>query len=137
MRPTKLAAMLAVVGLLAGCSFDMLTNRVNPYRVDIRQGNYVDQAMVAQLRKGMTRDQVRFVLGTPLVVDMFRDDRWDYVYLHRPGRGQPEQRTVSVFFKDDLLERLEGDVVGGDAVAGAAAPERSRVIEVPAPGAAK
>lgn len=138
MRQISLPAIIAVVGLLAACSFDGIAGRVNPYRIDIRQGNYVDQAMVAQLKKGMTRDQVRFVLGTPLVVDMFRDDRWDYVHLHRPGRGEPEQRTISVFFKDDLLDRLEGDVVAGEGGAGAGPMvERSRVIEIPAPAAAQ
>ena len=130
-------AFVAVVGLLAGCSFDSLTSRVNPYRIDVRQGNYVDQEMVAQLKRGMSREQVRFVLGTPLVVDTFRTDRWDYVYLFRPGRGEPQQRVISVFFDADRLDRVEGDIQAGDPqdAANAQSAARSRVIEITAPPA--
>jgi outer membrane protein assembly factor BamE len=86
--------------------------------------------MVSQLKRGMTREQVRFVLGSPLVVDMFRRDRWDYVYRFKPGSGEPEQRVISVFFVDDRLDHVEGDVQGGCG-ASAASGERSRVVEVP------
>ena len=135
MRSMHITALAAVCTLVVGCSFGNITDRVNPYRIDVRQGNYVDQDMVAQLRRGMTRDQVRFLLGTPLVVDMFRNDRWDYVYLFKPGQGQAQQRVLSVFFNGDLLDRLEGDIEAGDAQ-GAAEVERSvrsRVIEIEAP----
>jgi len=90
--------------------------------------------MVAQLKRGMSRDQVRFVLGSPLVTDVFRTDRWDYVYRFKPGRGELEQRTISVFFVDDRLDRVEGDVSGGDASAALESQQaaRSRVVEVPA-----
>ena len=129
--------------LLVGCSMNRVVEWVDPYRIDIRQGNYVDQDMVAQLRPGMTRDQVRFVLGTPLIEDTFRKDRWDYVYVHAPGGRNPRQSTLSVFFRDDLLERVSGDLVtgepttgmGGDSGAGDAeqGTSRNRVVEVPAP----
>lgn len=133
MRSITFVVLVTAAGLLAGCSFDPLADRVNPYRIDVRQGNYVDQSMVSQLRKGMTRDQVRFVLGTPLVVDPFREDRWDYVYLFKPGRGDAERRMLSVFFDNDLLERVDGDVTpAGSAATDAPPAERSRVIEVPA-----
>lgn len=82
-----------------------------PYRMDIQQGNFVSQEMVLQLRRGMTRDQVKFLLGTPLVTDIFHANRWDYVYfLDRPGEER-RQRRVVVFFEDDKLVRVEGDVV--------------------------
>ena len=133
MRPTLLSALVAA-SLLAGCSFDSIVSKVNPYKIDVRQGNYVDQEMVAQLKKGMTREQVRFVLGTPLVVDVFRSDRWDYVYRFKPGQAEPQQRVISVFFVDDRLDRVEGDVQAGDAggAAESGRGERSRVVEVPA-----
>ena len=133
MRPILLPALVAA-SLLAGCSFDSIVSKVNPYKIDVRQGNYVDQDMIAQLKKGMTREQVRFVLGTPLVVDAFRGDRWDYVYRFKPGRGEPQQRVVSVFFVDDKLDRIDGDVKAGDAQAASEGgrSERSRVVEVPA-----
>jgi outer membrane protein assembly factor BamE len=135
MRSISVALLVGALGLLAGCSFDPIAQRVNPYRIDVRQGNYVDQAMVSQLRKGMTRDQVRFVLGTPLVVDPFRSDRWDYVYLFQPGRGAAERRVISVFFADDVLVRIEGDVTAAaDGASSAAAPaERGRVVEIQGP----
>lgn len=135
MKPTTLFLLSASVVLAAGCSFQTLTDRIDPYRIDIRQGNYIDQEMVSQLRPGMTRDQVRFVLGSPLLVDTFRPDRWDYVYLFKPGKDEPEQRMLSVFFENELLVRVEGDVVAA-AGEGAAesAPPRSRVVEVPATG---
>ena len=127
---------LAVVGLLSGCSINSLTDRVNPYRIDVRQGNYVDQEMVARLKKGMTREQVRFALGTPLIADAFHADRWDYVYRFQPGRGEIEQRVLSVFFDGDRLDRVEGDVQAGDARAATSQAERSRVVEIAAPAKA-
>lgn len=133
MRPLLFPALVAA-SLLAGCSFDTIVSKVNPYKIDVRQGNYVDQDMVAQLKKGMTREQVRFVLGTPLVVDVFRNDRWDYVYRFKPGQAEAQQRVISVFFVDDRLDRIEGDVQAGNAQAAAETGrgERSRVVEVPA-----
>ena len=108
---------------------------ITPYKIDVRQGNYITQDMVAQLKSGMTRDQVRFVLGTPLVTDIFHADRWDYVYRFKPGRGEVQQRRLSVFFEGNNLVRVAGDVVESDpaqeqADAEAAARSRSRVIEI-------
>lgn len=127
-----LAALAAAVGLAAGCSFNTLTDRIDPYRIDVRQGNFVDQEMVARLKRGMTREQVRFALGTPLVVDPFHPDRWDYVYRFQPGDGEPTQRVLNVFFVADRLDRVEGDIQSGDAQAQAAASrsEHSRVVEI-------
>lgn len=110
--------------LLTGCS---------PYRIDVRQGNYVDQEMVSQLRQGMTREQVRFVMGTPLVVDMFRENRWDYVYRFTEGWEEPKTRTLSLFFVDGRLDSVEGDVLAEDGSQGETRQPRTRLVEVPAP----
>ncbi len=75
----------------------------------------VTQEMVSQLRPGMSKDQVRFVLGTPLVTDVFHADRWDYVYRLQPGRGETQQRVLTVFFADGQLSRVAGDVVAASA----------------------
>lgn len=83
---------------------------LTPYKMDIQQGNYVTQDMVAKLKPGMTRAQVRFALGTPLVVDPFHTDRWDYVYVLRKKGKIVEQRRLIVLFQDEKLLRLEGDV---------------------------
>lgn len=84
---------------------------IQPYKLDIPQGNVVTQAMVDKLKPGMTRAQVRFVLGTPLVVDPFRTNRWDYVYAIGKAGTVQEQRRISVLFgADDTLVKIEGDV---------------------------
>jgi outer membrane protein assembly factor BamE len=121
--------------LIAACSGTPdVTSALSPYRIDVRQGNYIDQEMVAQLRPGMTRDQVRFALGTPLVADMFHAERWDYVYRFQPGRGEVQLRRLVVFFEDDKLARVGGDVVAEteETAAQAEAAGAARVIEIPA-----
>ena len=84
---------------------------IKPYRIDIQQGNFLSPEMVAQLRKGMTREQVRFVLGTPLVTDIFHGDRWDYVFYRELGNGEKQHKRLSVFFEDNKLARVVGDDV--------------------------
>jgi len=108
--PRALPLVLAL--LLGACA---LPDFMTPYRIDIQQGNYITQEMVSQLKPGMSKDQVRFVLGTPLLTDIFHAERWDYVYSF-DRRGQPrEQRRVAVFFQDGKLARLDGDVVPAGA----------------------
>ena len=83
-----------------------------PYRMEIQQGNFVTQEMAAQLKPGMTRDQVRFVLGTPLVSDIFHEDRWDYVFVRqRANSEEVDRRRIAVFFEDGKLKRVDGDIV--------------------------
>lgn len=108
---------------------------ISPHKIDIQQGNYVTQDMVDKLKSGMSKSQVRFALGTPLVVDPFHNDRWDYIYvLQRKGR-LVEQRRIVVLFSDDKLLRVEGDVVpaAGAASTGAAAPSADTGASTPAP----
>ncbi len=100
-----------VVLLFAGCRAVPMLPGVTAHKIDIQQGNVVTQEMVSKLQPGMTRSQVRFVLGTPLLVDPFRTDRWDYVYaMHRKGE-RVEQRQLKVYFQDDKMLRYEGDTV--------------------------
>ena len=88
---------------------------LKPYRINVQQGNALTQDMVAKLKPGMTRSQVRFVLGTPVVQDAFHANRWDYVYLYTEGHKETRSRRLTVIFEDDKLQRLEGDVVGRPA----------------------
>lgn len=81
---------------------------LSPYRVDIQQGNFVSQEMLAQLKVGMTMAQVQFALGTPLLNDMFHSDRWDYVFRMQKRNGEVTTSRVTVFFKDKRLARFEG-----------------------------
>ena len=110
----RVPAILALALGVAACSPpDWLT----PYRVDIHQGNYVTQEMVAKLRPGMSRSQVRFALGTPLLADPFHRDRWDYVYVFERNEKILQRRVITVIFAEDKLVRVEGDVVAAAAPA--------------------
>jgi outer membrane protein assembly factor BamE len=98
---------LAFALLLGACTLPAF---MAPYRMDIQQGNNVTQEMASQLKPGMSKEQVRYLLGTPLLTDLFHAERWDYVYF-LDRRGQPrERRRLAVFFQDGKLARLEGDV---------------------------
>jgi len=81
------------------------------YRMDIRQGNVVDAAMLARLQLGMDRERVRTLIGTPQLIDPFRPDRWDYTFTERKGYQERTQRNVTLVFEGDALARVEGDVV--------------------------
>lgn len=107
-----LVALAVLVPLAAaGCGPSPRVLGIKPYRIEIQQGNAVTRDMVQQLRPGMTRDQVRFVLGTPLVTDVFHGDRWDYLYYReRPGSKREESRIV-VYFEEGKLVRVEGEAM--------------------------
>jgi len=100
---------LIAAPLVAACN---PPHPLSVYRMEIQQGNFVSQEAVAQLKLGMTKDQVRFVLGTPLVTDIFHEDRWDYVYRRERANSRAlEERRWSVFFADGVLVRIEADVL--------------------------
>lgn len=80
------------------------------YQIDIEQGNIVTQEMVDQLEPNMNKRQVRYVMGTPLVVDVFHQDRWDYVYSNQPGGEDREQKRITLMFNDDRLTGIQGDM---------------------------
>jgi outer membrane protein assembly factor BamE len=79
-----------------------------PYRPDIQQGNFVSQEMLEQLKAGMTRDQVKFLLGTPLLTDAFHANRWDYPFYLARGNGELTTSRVTVYFKDDKVDHWDG-----------------------------
>jgi outer membrane protein assembly factor BamE len=89
---------------------------LKPYRINIQQGNYLEIDDVEQVQPGMTRSQVRFLLGTPMVEDLFNTERWDYVYYFKHGRsGNVFRRHFVVFFEGDEAVRIEKDLGGADA----------------------
>lgn len=103
---------LTFLGLvaLAGCSFPGV------YKIDIQQGNVVSQDMIDQLRPGMTRRQVRFIMGNPLITDTFHANRWDYLYSLQPGGGARQQERISLVFDgSDQLVGLSGDFIPGQS----------------------
>jgi outer membrane protein assembly factor BamE len=99
--------------------------------MEIQQGNYVSQDMVSQLRIGMSKEQVRYVLGTPLVADIFHGDRWDYVYYRESRRGPREGRKIAVLFENGKLVRVVGDVVAADPNAAPSGAPVPRSAEAP------
>lgn len=135
---TARRACVALVPLIAGCSsFEVpdsldVVSKLNPYRIDIRQGNLVTQEMVGQLKAGMSREQVRFLLGTPMLADVFHPDRWDYVYFFKPG-NKPEdtqQRRLIVYFEDDRLVSVGGDVVAAEEGEIQPPEQRTRTLDL-------
>jgi len=81
------------------------------YRIDIQQGNLLDEEDINQVDLGMTRSQVQFLLGTPMVSDSFHRDRWDYAYYYRRGRSpDADRRWVVVYFENDRVQRIDRDL---------------------------
>lgn len=97
---TYLASML-----LVSCSI---------YKLDVQQGNVVTQEAVNQLKPGMNKRQVRYIMGSPLLVDVFHQRRWDYVYTNQPGGEARQQRKISLFFEQEVLKGIEGDFKPGE-----------------------
>ena len=107
--PPRIVLAMGISMIAGACS---QLPQVTPYRMEIQQGNMVNQEMISKLAPGMTKDQVRFILGSPLIIDPFRVDRWDYIFLRQPeNKSQVEKRRVVVYFENDKLSRIEGDVV--------------------------
>ena len=113
-RPWLLVAAVAATFCLGACSgFSDRTRgalaAVTPYKVEVVQGNFVSKEQVAALKPGMSRQQVREILGTSLLNDVFHANRWDYVFTIRRQGVDPQERHLTVFFNGELLDRFEGD----------------------------
>lgn len=107
-RIIKVCALGLGILLLSACNSSPL-HFPGVYRLDIPQGNIITQEMVDQLRPGLTKRQVNFILGTPLVKDTFDQNRWDYLYSFQPGGGERLQERLTVFFEEDGLTHFTGD----------------------------
>lgn len=132
-----LALMLATTGCARGKKRDdrpsgsMLSNLPFVYKMTVQQGNILTERMVNQLELGMNREQVRYLLGTPLLTDMFHRDRWDYVYTIRRGHQPMETRRLTLWFQDDQLATVEGFAQPDPDAALAAMQEETLIVEVP------
>ena len=115
----RLVAPWVAALLLAGCGSitDYLPGFLTPYRPDVQQGNVITSDMVDQLRPGMTRDQVKFMLGTPLLADRFHPDRWDYLYYLNPRIGAEQRRNLVIYFKDNRLDHFDSDQMPPESMA--------------------
>ena len=124
--------------LLLGCTL-LLSGCV--YRMAVQQGNYLDARQVVQVKEGMTRAQIRFLLGTPMLPDAFDRDRWDYLYTLNLGDGSPVTRQrLTVYFEDDKVSRIENagapTELPADASAVPATPATPNPPVAPSPPAA-
>jgi outer membrane protein assembly factor BamE len=108
-----LTACSSVKNMTSGMSASSVNpvNWVRPYKVDVIQGNFVSKEQVDQLKPGLTKAQVRDLLGTPLVADIFHVNRWDYVFTLKRRGVDTQSYKYTVYFKADLLERFEGDTM--------------------------
>jgi len=121
---------LASCGGMGGSSINPV-NWVTPYKIDVIQGNFVSKEQVEQLKAGMTRDQVKATLGTPLMASLFHADRWDYVFTLKRQGVEPQSYKYTVFFKNDQLERFEGDAMPSETEFIAKLGNRRKLGEVP------
>ena len=108
------SASLVACGSLNGAS-TRIAGVVTPYKMDVVQGNFVSKEQAAAIKPGMTREQVRSILGTSLLTSVFHADRWDYVFTFKRQGLEPQARKVTVFFKGDALERIEADALPTEA----------------------
>jgi outer membrane protein assembly factor BamE len=117
MRPVLIALLALALGACGFVGFPGV------YRINIEQGNIVTQEMVDQLKPGMSRRQVRFILGTPLIEDTFNQDRWDYIYVLRNGRDVLDEQRLTVFFDGDELTHYDDSSAGRRPGEGSEEPE--------------
>ena len=96
---------------LAACSAEGTRKLPGVYRIDVQQGNIIEQDMLDKLRPGMDKNQVRFIMGTPAIADPFHADRWEYLFTMSKRGHRREQRHITLYFEDEKLAYLEGDVV--------------------------
>ena len=135
-RASRMAVALAAAAMAGGCgSFDSMSQRiagsVTPYKVEVVQGNFVSREQVAALKAGMSRQQVRDVLGTPLLTDAFHANRWDYVFTLKRQGVPPQARKLTVYFKGEQFDRVEGDEMPTEAEFVASLDNRRKDAKVP------
>jgi outer membrane protein assembly factor BamE len=119
-RRLRLVSLGVLTVALCACgSVDLASNRlvtmVKPYKIDIVQGNFVSREQAAALKEGMSRTQVRDILGSPLLASVFHANRWDYVFTFKRQGAEAQARRVTVFFKDDLLTKVQADALPSEA----------------------
>jgi outer membrane protein assembly factor BamE len=135
-RAARWPLLAAALLVLSGCgSFDRASNGlagvITPYKIDIVQGNFVSREQREALKEGMSRVEVRDILGTPLLTSVFHADRWDYVFTMRRQGMEPQARRLSVFFKAERLSRVEADPLPSEDEFVASVDRRKEPVKVP------
>ena len=132
----RVALIVSIGAAMSACGSVDLSGRamvetLKPYRATVVQGNFVSREQVEALQPGMSRQQVRDILGTPLVTSLFHADRWEYVFtIQRPGQ-EIETRKLTVFFQGDQLQRFDGDTMPSETEFVASLGSRSTHGKVP------
>jgi outer membrane protein assembly factor BamE len=98
---------IIIVMTLTLCACEYLLPE--PHKIDIQQGNQIEQTDLEKLYTGMSRNEVLELLGKPLVADPFHPDRWDYIYRLQPGKGELKKSRLTLYFKGDLLTRIDNE----------------------------
>jgi len=138
----NVAALLTAALLAGGCARDkkqrdpygsdsVLSSLPFVYKMTVQQGNIITEPMVSRIELGMNREQVRYVLGTPLLTDMFHTNRWDYIYTIRRGHNPMETKRLTLWFEDDQLASIDGFAETAPDAALAAQEDETMIVEVP------
>lgn len=129
--PMRILFIVLAIACISACGF---VGFPGVYKINVEQGNIVTQEMADQLKPGMNRRQVKFILGTPLIEDTFDSNRWDYLYEKRNGSKVLSESRLTVVFEGDALVKISGDLVPADWGAQAATPAADAPLPEPAPG---
>jgi outer membrane protein assembly factor BamE len=127
MKKLLTTAFIFASATLVGCSVNHIPG---VYRINVQQGNVITPEMVAQLEPGMEKRTIRLILGTPLISDPFNPDRWDYLYSFQPGGGERSQRKLTLFFEQDQLTDITGDIRAASS-GRKGARQTQKVVSVP------
>ena len=123
--------LLIIMTCIASLSMTACSKYHLIHKIDVQQGNVITQDEVNLLEPGMNRRQVQYIMGSPMIADVFHQDRWDYVYLLQPGYGEKSEDRVTLFFENDELSRISGTLYPDEA--GADAPSRPKQVTLVVP----
>ncbi|QMU61263.1 MAG: outer membrane protein assembly factor BamE [Gammaproteobacteria bacterium] len=113
MKHLKTLTYILSITLLLACQNKLLT----VHKIDVQQGNALDAEMVDKVKIGMNKEQVRYVLGSPIITDSFHPDRWDYIYLFIPGYGEQERRQLTLKFdRDEVIDINRHNILESDSL---------------------
>ena len=123
--------LLTLAFFLTACTHEGTFKLPGVYRIDIQQGSIIDNEMLSRLKPGMDKNQVQFIMGTPPLVDPFHTNRWEYVYTFSKGGRQRKQRHITLYFEDDKLAYIDGDVVPGLERPEELTNKPTKIVDVP------
>ena len=127
----RMKKLLIITTCIASLSTTACSRYHLVHKIDIQQGNVITQDEVNQLEPGMNRRQVQYIMGSPMIADVFHQDRWDYVYLFQPGYGEMLEERVTLHFDNDALSRVSGTLHPDAADTASARPQQVTLVVPP------